>query len=261
MKVRILSMLIVLAVLASSITACIGTDSFLVKVMKLAPQDTYMITCVNLQTAVEDPEFNYVYDYMIDELTYTMGDIDVSDVTDAAIIETDFDYIYILMGNFDLRDIRDYLTELEFVDGEYKEVEIWTDDYDYAVAFIGNTIVAGDTDTVEACIRRHKNEQSSAYDNVDMKSVADKMPAAVVHVVFGPDVTYNFEVLSGGLCLRNSTSGDDVLDASGWLKFDSAMSAEDAMIEDIEDNLGWEFGITDVEARQSGQFIEFTGDM
>jgi len=32
------------------------------------------------------------------------------------------------------------------------------------------------------------------------------------------------------------------------------------MTEDIEDDLGWEFGISDVDAHLSGQFIEFSGD-
>jgi len=148
---------------------------------------------------------------------------------------------------------------LDFVEGEYKGIEVWTDDYDYAVAFIGNTIVAGEKDTVEACIRRHKDEESSMYDDEDMKAVADKLTAASVYLMFGPDVMYSIEVLSSGIGFKNLHGDDGVLDMTGQLKFDSGTSAEAAM-ENIEDDLNWEFGATNIEASLSGQYIEFTGE-
>jgi hypothetical protein len=260
MKARIIATLIVLAALVSSITACTTTVSFLPNVMKLAPEDTYMITCMDTKEAVEDPEFDFIYDYMINELSYMMVGIEASDISASAIIETDRDYVYVVMGNIDLGEVRDALDDEDFVESEYQGIEIWTDDYDDAVAFIDNMIVVGYSDEVEACIRRHNSEESSMYDDKDIKAVADKLPAAVVHVVFGADVIYSFEVLAGGVYWRNSTSGDEVLDMSGWLRFDSVASAEAAM-ENIEDDLSWEFNAINIEAHLSGQFIEFTGEM
>jgi hypothetical protein len=263
MKRKILTIVVMLTVLASSITACTPKDSYLVQVMKLAPENTYIITCMDVQKITEDREFDFIYDYMMDELSYTGIDIEVSDISAFATVETGSDYVYMVIGDFDLEDVRNALIELDvgFIEGEYRGIEIWTDDYETSVAFIDNIIIAGYTDEVEACIRRHKNQASSMYDNEDLKAVADKLPTAAVHSVLGPDVLYDIEVLSSSVCLRNSTSGDEVLDMSGWLKFDSEASAEDAMTEDLEDDLGWEFNATITDVSMSGQFIEFTGEM
>jgi hypothetical protein len=231
--------------------------------MELAPEDTYMITCIDVQEIVGDREFDFIYDMLIDELSYAGIDIGLSDISAFATIETERDYIYIVIGDFNLEDIRDALVEYDvgFAEGEYRGIEIWTDDYETSVAFVGNSAVVGPTNEVEACIRRHKNQASSMYDDEDMKAVADKLPSAVVYSVFGPDVLYDIEVVSGSVCLNNSTGGDEVLDISGWLRFDSDASAEDAMTEDLEDDLGWEFSATITDVRPNGEFIEFTGDM
>jgi len=260
MKIRIFTAIVALAILVSGITACTPKGGYLVQVMKLAPEDTYMITCMDAKEAEEDPEFNFIYDYMIDEFSFMMLDMEAWDISALAIIETDWDYIYVLMGDFDLRDVGDFLIELDFAEGEYKGIEIWTDDYDYSVAFIGNMIVAGEKDTVEVCIRRHKNEESSMYDDEDMKAVADKLTAASVYLMFGPDLMYDIEVLSGGIGFKNLHGNDGVLDITGQLKFNNGANAEAAM-GNIEDDLSMEFDATSIDAHLSGQFIEFTGEM
>jgi hypothetical protein len=263
MKARIIVILIVLAVLVSCITACTSKDSFLVQVMKLSPEDTYMITCFDAEGARDDPEFNFIHDYMIEELSYTGVDMEVMDISAFATVETDWDYIYIVMGDFELEDVRDALIELGvgFAENKYRGIEIWTDDYETSIAFIDDIVVAGPTDEVEACIRRHNNQASSMYDNEDMKEVADKLPAAVVHSVFGPDVMYSIEALSGSICLTNSNGHDGVVDMSGWLKYSTEASAEDAMTTDLEDDLGWELNAAISDVQQSGQFVEFAGEM
>ena len=62
MKVKILTILIVLAVLVSGITACTPKDGNLVKVMKLAPRDTPTVMCMDIETMAEDPDFSIIYD-------------------------------------------------------------------------------------------------------------------------------------------------------------------------------------------------------
>ena len=106
----------------------------------------------------------------------------------------------------------------------------------------------------------YKNEEPSIYDNEDMKVVADRLPAAIYYMVFGPDYIYGIETLAGGVCVQNQHPNDEVLDVLGWLKFDSAASAE-ATMENIEDDLSRELNITITDARLSGQFIEITGEM
>ncbi len=260
MKARIITVLLMLAVLVSSITACTTKDDFLVKVMKLAPEDTYSIDCTDIEAMANDTEFAYMYDYFIDYLQYYLLGIDISDISAFGYIITDLDSIYVLMGDFALEDIRNILIDEGYMEGEYDGVEVWTDDYEDAVAFIGNIIIGGYTDTVEACIRVHKNEEPSMYDNDDMKSVADKLSSGVVSMVFGSDFTYGIEILAGGVCLRNQHHDDEVLDITGWLKFDSAASAE-AALEDAEDHFGHEFDAINISSQLRDQFIELTGEV
>lgn len=266
MKIKIITVLIVLAVLASGITACTPKGGDLLKVMKLAPRDADMVSCMDIKAMAEDPDFSFIYDDTISNLSYELFDdmdIDVSAISTYAVVETDGDSILVFIGEFDLEDIRDALMEEDFAEDEYRGVEIWTNDYENAVAFIDNMIVFSySSDIVEACIRRHKNEGSSMYDNEDMKSVADKLPAAIFQVVFGSDsYIYEFEYLSGSICLSNEHPDDETLDISGWVRFDSAASAEATMEEDFEDDVRMELDATYIDARPSGQFIEITGEM
>lgn len=261
MKVRILTVLVVLAVLVSSITSCTGTDSFLIKVMKLAPEGVGYITCADIEAMAEDPDLeDWHNDWIVELSYYAISCIETTDVSAFAGFEIDWAYVFVFMGSFDLEDIRDALEEEYFVEGECSGVEIWTGGFDEAIAFIDNMVVYGDAYAVEACIRTHKNEEPSLYDNEDMKAVADKLPSGVFSGIFGPDYIYSDEGLAGGMCLINLTRGDEVCDMNSWYKFDSKASAEDA-IEDVEEDLSWTWGATNIETRLSGQFIEITAEV
>lgn len=268
MKVRILTLLVVLAVLVSCVTACTPKDSYLIQVMKLAPESVGNINCIDIEAMAEDPDFKDWYDGMIiglsDILSYEMVGLEASDISVFAGFEIDFEInwepIDVLIGDFNLEDIRDTLEENYFVEGEYRGMEIWTDDFGDAVAFIDNMIVSGYADLVEACIRTHNDEEPSMYDNEDMKAVADKLPAGIWSTVFGSDYIYSGELLAGGMCLRNLTSGDEVCDINHWYKFDSESSAEAAM-EDIENESGFLWDATINDASLSGQFIEITSEV
>ena len=231
--------------------------------MKIAPINTDMVTCIDIEAMAEDPDFSYIYDYMISYMSSEIDDIDmdVSTVSTFATVETAWDYILVLIGDFDLEDVRGTLEYNYFVEGEYRGVEIWANDLsDDAVAFIGNMIIYSDKDSVEACIRCHKNEDSSMYDDKDMKSVVDRLPAAIGYDVFGSGYMYNVEILAGGTCVQNQQPDDEVLDITGWYKFDSAASAETAL-EDIEDEFEYEYDATQISSQLRGQFIELTGEM
>jgi hypothetical protein len=266
MKVRIITVLVVLAVLVSYNTACTSKNSYLIQVMKLAPIYTNVVSCVDIEALAEDPDFDSIYSEIINSLSYELlDDIGLEDIVISAIsafatVETVRGSIFVLVGDFNLEDVRDALEYYYFVESEYRRVEIWTDDFDDAIAFIGNMIIYGDTDSVEACIRSHMNEDSSMHDEKDMKAVADKLTSGVISMVFGPDFMYDVEILAGGICLQNQQRDDEVLDITGWLKFDSEASAE-AVMEDIEDTLSLEFDATNIDASLSGQFIKFSGEM
>ena len=262
MKVAILTIVVVLVVLVSIITDCTTKDSYLVKIMKLAPEDTNIVLCMDTEAIAEDPDFGPIYDATISSLGHETASIDRSAISAFASIDTDRYYILIFIGDFDLEDIRDALIEEDYIDDEYRGVEIWTGDFEHTIAFIDNMIVSSyTTDSVEACILIHKNEEPSMYDNEDMKAVADKLLSGVIRMVFGPDYTDDIEILAGGLCWRNLNRDDEVLDYTGWYKFDSEASAEAAMAEDFEDDMRTELDAASIDARLSGQFIEITGEM
>ncbi len=197
MKAQILMLLIVLAVLAVlayCITGCTPKNSYLIQAMKLAPEGLGHITCIDIEAMAEDPELedwcNEIIIGMSYEWSYEVVGIGTSDISASSSILHEGDTIVVWMGDFSFENIRATLEEGYYVEGEYKGVEIWTDVFEDAVAFIDNMIVAGYKEAVEACIRTHKNEESSMYDNEDMREVADKMPNSIIQTVFGLDYIY-----------------------------------------------------------------------
>ena len=195
--------------------------------MKLVPEDTYYITCINRIQMVEDSDFPVFYNNMAWHPFIPMFiGLDHSAISVVALFG---DFNVILIGDFSLEDIRDTLTRMDFVEDEYRGVEIWTYDYGGAFAFIDNMIVAGYIDSVEACIRIQKNEEPSWYDNEDMKSIADRLPAGAISMVFGPNYIDDIEILAAGICLRNRHRGDEDLNNKGCFKFDNEASAQDAL--------------------------------
>ena len=271
MKIKIISVLIVLTVIASVITACTTKDNYLIQVMKIAPEDTIVISCIDVEASAEDPDLEFMYDAFLENVMGNMiSGVDISDISASTAVQTiNNDLVYVLIGNFDFEDIRDALIEEDWIEGEYEGLEIWTGGFVFAVAIIDDMIVAGINDLVKACIRAYTNEEPSMYDNENTRAVADKLPVVPSSVVatadYYPmeleDVLSKIEYLAYSIGISNENRDDEVLDISAWLKFDSEASAE-AALEDIEDDMetGVE-GVTSISARLSGQFIEITGEM
>jgi hypothetical protein len=276
MKRKKITVLFVLAVLTSGLAACTPKGGYLIQVMKIAPEDTIVISCNDYEAAAEDSDWEFIYDgletimALETNMRSMVGVIDTSDISaSAVVITTGNDIIYVLIGDLNLEDIRDALIEGDWIEDEYEGIEIWTY-YDYkAIAFIDNMIVSGYTDPVEACICAYKNEEPSMYDNEDTRAVADKLPVVPSCVVASGDYTpielanYVSEIkyLAYSLGVSNEDRGDGVLDISAWFKFDSEATAEAAMEEAedfIETGVG---GYTNLDARLNGQYIEITGEM
>ncbi|UCB43005.1 MAG: hypothetical protein JSV77_11270 [Dehalococcoidales bacterium] len=271
MKRKIISVLIVLAILASGLTACTTKNIYLIQAIKIAPEDTIAISCLDVEAAAEDPDFEPMYDVFLER---TMGrmisGVDVADVSASSVARTiDNDIVYILIGNFNLEDIRDALTDEGWIEDEYEGIEIWTGGIVFAVAVIDDMIVTGYIDSVEECVRIHKDEEPSMYDNEDTRAVADKLPVVPSCVVATADYTppeledmlSEIEYLAYSMGISNENRDDEVLDVSAWFKFDSEARAEAAMeyVEDFVEN-GVEV-YTSISARLNGQFIEITAEM
>lgn len=261
MKIKAIAILIVLVVLVFSVFGCIQSKgSNITKVMQVAPEDAEMIGYANIRAMLKDPDFENIYDDIVDELSYEIEGIEVSDISGYAGIETDEGYLIVLIGNFDLGDIGDVLKEEDYTEGEYRGLEVWSDDFDNAVAFVEKMIILGDKDAVQQCIRIHKNEEPSMYDNKDMKSVVDKLPVSIIYMVFGQDYMYDIEILAGAVSLRNLTSGDEVLNFAGLFKFKSEADAE-ASLEGVEDFIERQMNVSVYDSKIRDRFIEIKGEM
>lgn len=265
MKVRILTTLVVLAVLVSSITACTARESYLIQLLKLTPEEADSVGYINYKKCVDDPDFNFMCpDFTYDDMTYYLdwvcAYIETTDVSAYGTIEIDHYYLFVFWGNFNLGNIRDVLVEEDFSTYEYKDVEVWYHSVDYT-AFIDNMIISGAKNMVEACIRSYKKEYSM-YDNKDLKAVVDRLPDdGVCYTVGGYYGTYCLDAIASGICIRSLISGDGLLNITGCYKFDSSVSARTAMTEGAEDDLKEYYNTTSIDVRLRNQFIEFTGDM
>jgi len=240
----------------------------MVQVMKIAPENALSITYFDLDATKEDPDCEHMYDDMCGSIGSEMWrSIKISDISGYAIIGVERGTLYLQIGKYDIKDIRNNLKEQGYTEGEYRASEIWTSDiYGMVMAytFIGNMVICGDKDAVEACLRVHKNEEPSIYDNEDVKSVLDKLPAGIFHVI---DAMSGEDIMGKGLLTRsisicNLTAGDEVLDIKGWFKYESEADAK-ASLEDAKDSgEGFFFGTdVDIDVQLKGQFIEITGEM
>jgi len=270
MKIKAITMLMVLAVLASGIAGCSqAKGDNMVQVMKIAPENALSITYFDLDAIKEDPDCEHRYDDMRGSIGSEMWrNIQISDISGYAIIGVERGTLFLQIGKYDIKDIRNNLKEQGYTEGEYRASEIWTSDiFGMAMAYtiIGNMVICGDKDTVEACLRVHKNDEPSMYDNKDVKSVLDKLPAGIFHIIIKTiserDSIYH-GLRTGGFSISNLKTGDEVLDIKGWFKFESEADAE-ASLEDVKDiGEGFFFSAdVDIDVQLKGQFIEITGEM
>ncbi len=266
MKAKILTILVVMAVLVSCITGCGSKKGgYLIEIMKTLPHDTPTVIYMDVELMTEDPDLEDMYNDVLeswdDFLAYEANiasAIDFSHVR--AFTKTDSRKVYLIAikGEFDLQDIRDALLEQDFMQGEYEGVEVWTDD-SHAFAFLKKMIVSGHTDSVETSIRVSQNDEPSMYGNEDVKSIVDKMPAGFYTLILTGDTwgKSNSLLLAGGISMRK---GDGTIEIKGWFKFESETDAE-AVLSDLEDTMKEFCGATQIEGQLRGQFIELTGEM
>lgn len=269
MKAKILTILIVLTVLVSCITGCTQKDSYLIDILKILPDDIVAVDCVDIKAMAEDPDLEVTYNRQRDRVITMAEDmvgIDVSFCVYAAQATAERGYLYVYVGDFDLETVRDALTNNDYERDEYTEIEIWTKD-PLSVTFLKKKIVIGITETVKDIIHLKNNKGSPWYDDREIKSVVDKLPAGVESMVFGPDyMPHLLEVVAGGFCLQNLTRNEGVLDIAGWFKFESEADAE-ANLDEIENNfefyieLTGDFEVTQLNSQLQGEFIEITGEM
>ncbi|MEE8325413.1 MAG: hypothetical protein V3R58_00065, partial [candidate division NC10 bacterium] len=261
MKERVLRTLVVLIAGISWTAACTPETDYLVQVMRLAPGDAEtMVLAMDIEALAEDPDMRVTYEDTLRAAGWHVPGMDATAISAIAQIQAANVHASVLTGDFDLEAVRDALIDEDYVEGEYRGIETWTDDYKNTVAFVDNMIIADNSEDVEACIRLYGDEGYSMYDNEDVKAVADKLPAAPIRVVFSSGSNDGIEYLSNGFSMGKEHPDDETLHVSIWFKFDSEASAEAALGEGIEDSVGMWLNATVTDARRNGQFIEIAGE-
>jgi len=170
----------------------------------------------------------------------------------------------ILVGKFDLEEIRDELGDRNYNDDEYKGVEVWEKttswgaDLDEEVALMGDLIIFGNKAGVEGCIKVIKEGAASWISKADIKDVSGRLPSGLYAVLSKTEwtglVMEGFEALGMSI---NKQDGD-TLKIDGVAKFedeDSADNAQDA----IEYMMEQQFDSVDV--TQEGVFLKGSAEL
>jgi hypothetical protein len=220
---------------------------------KMTPEGASYLIHYDLQTIRDDKDLDDIYESIEknwpDELEKYELDIDDTNYWAPA------DAITILMGKFDLEDVRDELDDAGFDKDDYKGVEFWTGE-DEAVAISGDKVIYGYKDNVKDCIKVMKGDQKSVYDdNKNFREVIDKLPGGIMMTVsyyYGYN-KYDGELVRGSVWMKED---DDTLKMKGVIKFKDEDDAEDAK-SDLKRDLKEELDDVDVELK--GKFLEYTG--
>jgi hypothetical protein len=269
MKTWIIITLTVLVLLALAIIGCSSTkDSNIIRVIKIAPEDTQSIMYMDFDVIKNDPDCAPMYDDMRDSIESEMEGVQVTDIIGYGMINVEHGGLDVRIGEYNTEDMRNTLKEQGGKEEEYQGIEIWVSDthgLPRAFTFIDNMVVFGDKDTVEASICAYKNIEPSLYDNEDVKTILNEIPGGIFHIIINPipnELLNIFGTGTGFISICNLVEGDEVLDIKGLFKFESEADAENYLEKTKELARGFLFSTPmDIEAKLKGRFIEITGDM
>ncbi len=138
----------------------------------------------------------------------------------------------LLVGKFDMKEIKDELNDRNYDSSEYKGVEVWKKtgfgtDMDM-VALMGDLIILGNEAGVEGCIKVIKEGEASLLGNADANDVAGHLPNGLRVEIQKTEVAGL--LLSGLEASGTSVSkkNSDTLKISGIATFDDEQDARDA---------------------------------
>ena len=243
-----------IAVIIAGWGGLIGGSGSVKEIAEITPEGASSLTHINLQAIRNDKELDEIYDSIEGSGSYEIGGygIDIGDVNYLAAA----DDIRILRGKFDLEDVRDELEDADFDKEEYKDVEFWLDEDGEAVAISGDKVIYGSKDGVRDYIKVMKGSEESVYEgDDDFRAVIDKLPDGIMTKVFSE---YSYEKGTQVMGFVSTKEDEDTLELKGVIKFDDEDDAEDAKSElkqELRETLD------DVEVKQNGEFLEYTGMM
>jgi hypothetical protein len=171
----------------------------------------------------------------------------------------------LLIGKFDLEEVRDELDDRDYEEDEYKGVEVWEKQVgegsvlESRVALMGDLIIMGNEDGVEGCISVMKAGAASWLSKVDINDLANRLPGGVYVDLQKQDMAGLF--IEGLRVTGISAKKLDgaTLKVAGVAKFDDEDDADDA--EEAIANLMELQQYEEVDISQEGVFLEASAEL
>lgn len=270
MKIRIIASLITLAVLASLFAGCSPKqDSYLIEIMKMVPQDATDVWWMNLVAMAKDPDlvdaFYSMQDYIYDEIGWSyeaiggpIPGLDLSDGCTYAMVDSEIDYLIIVQGEYDLTETLNILKSFRNEYSTYYGAEVLIMN-NFALALMEDVIIVGVSDYVLAPIRIINGEEPSLYDNDDVESVVDRLPAGIGGILHWREGILTPPALGYGISLSKPAIDDSTVEIEGWFKFDSESGAE-AALADVEGFMDANYIPGQINCQLEGVFVAVTGE-
>jgi hypothetical protein len=260
----VVGLAVLLATMAVASTGCASGSGFAAMLAKV-PADTAALKYVNVKALRNDSDLVDLYDAWkarVDSRLDARG-ISPDDVNVFASNEALTKRFTLLVGKFDLDEVRDHLGDRHYKEDDYRGAEVWireagwVSDLDSKVALMGDLIIIGDQSGVEACIKVIKSGDASWLAKVDINDVSSRLPGGL-YVEMGKEWTSllasGFEAY--GISAKKQDS--DTLKIAGVAKFNDEGDAKDAQ-DTIENLMDQRFDSVDV--TREGAFLEATAEL
>ena len=257
----VVSLGVLLAMALASVGCASGNG--LTDMLAKVPEDTASLKYVDVQALRNDADLDDLYDAWkaaVDTRLEAHG-IDHGDVNVFALGKGSDQRFILLVGKFDLDEVRDELGDRHYDKGEYKGVEVWkkqpgwgAEDYS-EVAIMGSLLILGNEAGVEGCIGVIEEGESSWLNEADLKDVSNRLPGGV-YVGLEEKLTGISSLEAYGISAKKQDAG--TLAIAGVAKFqeeDDADHAEDA----IEYLMGLAY--EDVDVTQDGVFLKGSAEL
>ncbi len=260
----IVALILVAAVLSSSLSACAGKTRPFVELAGLLPSDATGVVYLDIGTMANDPDLANFNSSLQSEMTGIEEDYGIAISSAKALVMAYFkdSALIIFKGDFNLEKIRSALTNNKsegFTQEKYRNVELWKGT-DYSIALPKGMFVLGNSpDKIHGLIELNQGEGTSWYENEQVKSVVERLPEGLNMMMSVGSMVRMVQYAAGGVSFTKSTNADSTMSIKGCYRFKNADDAAKSLT-GLEDYIKSAFDASSVDIKVDGEFIEVTGE-
>jgi len=156
-----------------------------------------------------------------------------------------------LAGELDVSEFRYAMDENGYEEDVYRDVETWSDGYDFYAVLDNMIILATQGDRIRTSINLAADSSASLHDNENFVGVLERLPAGIFVVLEQPE---DEDYRVGGLTYSMVPGSDDIMEVTGCFKYMSEGGAQDDM-RPLEEELERRFGLTVVDSQRDGEYV------